>query len=72
MNWELSYNNIDVLTYEAGHVDTKMTKNMKDKTHALTPFQATYRSLQYLGRVPITQGAFFHELLSEWLIFLVP
>jgi short-subunit dehydrogenase len=61
LNFELK-GKVDVISYQAGEVTTKMLKRRNTDSRTITPERAADCSLRDLGSMPMTYGSFRHEV----------
>ena len=62
---------IDVMSYQAGEVATKMLGRYVPDRRTITPERAAESCFRDLGLYPMTRGAFRHDV-GNWLIDVLP
>ena len=69
--YELKGYGVDVLSYEAGAVSTKMMKGHDDGANVISASRSAEVCFRDIGNMPMTFGAFRHEY-PMWILGALP
>lgn len=58
---------VDVMSYQAGEVTTKMLKRYKTDSRTITPERAAKCCFRDLGYMAMTRGSFRHDMSMLWM-----